>query len=242
MSQQFDVLVIGGGPGGYVAAIRAAQLGFKTACVDEFKNAEGKASLGGTCLNVGCIPSKALLESSENWERIEHKFAAHGITVEGAKFDVSKMLERKQSIVNKLTTGVAFLLKKKNKIASLFGHGKLLGREGEQWQVEVSLDGQTEVVSATHVIIATGSVPRQLPDLPFDNKVVLDNVGALSIPAVPGKLGVIGAGVIGLEMGSVWKRLVPTSPSLKPRRAFCWPPMRPLPKKRKKNRLSAIWA
>ncbi|GAB7129233.1 dihydrolipoyl dehydrogenase [Silvimonas sp. JCM 19000] len=206
MSQQFDVLVIGGGPGGYVAAIRAAQLGFKTACVDEFKNAEGKASLGGTCLNVGCIPSKALLESSENWERIEHKFAAHGITVEGAKFDVSKMLERKQSIVNKLTTGVAFLLKK-NKIASLFGHGKLLGREGEQWQVEVSLDGQTEVVSATHVIIATGSVPRQLPDLPFDNKVVLDNVGALSIPAVPGKLGVIGAGVIGLEMGSVWKRL-----------------------------------
>ncbi|MDR3428472.1 MULTISPECIES: dihydrolipoyl dehydrogenase [Silvimonas] len=206
MSQQFDVLVIGGGPGGYVAAIRAAQLGFKTACVDEFKNKEGKQSLGGTCLNVGCIPSKALLESSENWERLEHKFQAHGITVSGAKFDVAKMLERKDGIVSKLTGGIGFLFKK-NKVASLFGHGKIVGRNGDKWQVEVEESGKTEVVESTHVIIATGSVPRQLPGLPFDNKVVLDNVGALSIPEVPKKLGVIGAGVIGLEMGSVWKRL-----------------------------------
>ncbi|GAA5785501.1 dihydrolipoyl dehydrogenase [Chitiniphilus shinanonensis] len=206
MSQQFDVIVIGAGPGGYVAAIRAAQLGFKTACIDEFKNKEGKPSLGGTCLNVGCIPSKALLESSENWERIEHKFAAHGISVEGAKFDIKKMLERKDGIVDKLTGGIAFLFKK-NKVTSLFGHGKLLSHKDGRWQIEVAGAGSTETVEATHVILATGSVPRALPDLPFDNKLVLDNEGALSIPDVPKKLGVIGAGVIGLEMGSVWKRL-----------------------------------
>ncbi|TJZ65418.1 dihydrolipoyl dehydrogenase [Chitiniphilus eburneus] len=206
MSQQFDVIVIGAGPGGYVAAIRAAQLGFKTACIDEFKSKEGKPSLGGTCLNVGCIPSKALLESSENWERIEHKFAAHGITVEGARFDIKKMLERKDGIVDKLTGGIGFLFKK-NKVTSLFGHGKLLSNKDGRWQVEVAGADSTEVVEATHVILATGSVPRALPDLPFDNKLILDNEGALSIPEVPKKLGVIGAGVIGLEMGSVWKRL-----------------------------------
>ncbi|WP_255989703.1 dihydrolipoyl dehydrogenase [Chitinolyticbacter albus] len=205
MPQQFDVVVIGGGPGGYVAAIRAAQLGFKTACVDEFKNQEGKQSLGGTCLNVGCIPSKALLESSENWERIEHKFEAHGISVTGAKFDVKKMLERKDGIVAKLTQGVAYLLKK-NKVAALFGHGKLLAHKDGTWQIEVAGEN-TETVTATHVIIATGSVPRQLPGAPTDNKLILDNEGALAIPEVPKKLGVIGAGVIGLEMGSVWKRL-----------------------------------
>ncbi|WP_148715508.1 dihydrolipoyl dehydrogenase [Chitinolyticbacter meiyuanensis] len=205
MSQQFDVVVIGGGPGGYVAAIRAAQLGFKTACIDEFKNKEGKQSLGGTCLNVGCIPSKALLESSENWERIEHKFEAHGISVTGASFDVKKMLERKDGIVAKLTQGVAYLLKK-NKVAALFGHGKLLAHKDGAWQIEVAGEA-TETVTATHVIIATGSVPRQLPGTPTDNKLVLDNEGALAIPEVPKKLGVIGAGVIGLEMGSVWKRL-----------------------------------
>jgi dihydrolipoamide dehydrogenase len=206
MSQQFDVLVIGAGPGGYVAAIRAAQLGFNTACVDDFKNKAGEPSLGGTCLNVGCIPSKALLESSENVERIEHKFSEHGITVSGMKFDVKKMLERKDSIVGKLTQGIAYLFKK-NKVASLHGRGKIIGRAGERWQVEV-LDGERrEVVEATHIIIATGSKPRNLPDLPCDNKLILDNEGALSISAVPKKLGVIGAGVIGLEMGSVWKRL-----------------------------------
>ncbi|BCL75065.1 dihydrolipoyl dehydrogenase [Jeongeupia sp. HS-3] len=206
MSQQFDVVVIGAGPGGYVAAIRAAQLGFNTACIDEFKNKEGKASLGGTCLNVGCIPSKALLESSENWERIEHKFAAHGISVEGAKFDVGTMLSRKDGIVSKLTQGIGYLFKK-NKVASLHGHGRILGRNGDRWQLEVADGDKIEVVETTHVIIATGSTPRAFPGVPFDNQLVLDNEGALAIPEVPKKLGVIGAGVIGLEMGSVWKRL-----------------------------------
>lgn len=206
MSKSFDVVVIGAGPGGYIAAIRAAQLGFNTACIDEFKNKEGKSSLGGTCLNVGCIPSKALLESSENVERVEHKFAAHGITVEGMKFDVSKMLERKNGIVSKLTQGIAYLFKK-NKVDSLHGHGKIIGRVGDKWQLEVTDGDQVEVVETTHVIIATGSTPRQLPQAPVDNVLVLDNEGALSIPAVPKRLGVIGAGVIGLEMGSVWKRL-----------------------------------
>ncbi|XZG68801.1 dihydrolipoyl dehydrogenase [Chitinibacteraceae bacterium HSL-7] len=205
MSQHFDVIVIGAGPGGYVAAIRAAQLGFKTACIDEFKSKDGKQSLGGTCLNVGCIPSKALLESSENWERIEHKFEAHGISVQGASFDVSKMLARKDGIVSKLTQGIGFLFKK-NKVASLFGHGKLVKHDGSVWHIEVAGEA-TETVTATHVIIATGSVPRQLANVPTDNVLVLDNEGALAIPDVPKKLGVIGAGVIGLEMGSVWKRL-----------------------------------
>lgn len=206
MSQQFDVLVIGAGPGGYVAAIRAAQLGMKTACVDEFKNKDGEASLGGTCLNVGCIPSKALLESSENYERVEHKFEAHGISVTGLKFDVAKMLTRKDDIVDKLTQGIAYLFKK-NKVASLHGHGKILARKEELWEVEVKDGDKVEVVKTRHIILATGSRPRQLPDAPTDNKLILDNAGALAIPEIPKRLGVIGAGVIGLEMGSVWKRL-----------------------------------
>lgn len=206
MSQQFDVLVIGAGPGGYVAAIRAAQLGLNTACVDDFKNKAGAASLGGTCLNVGCIPSKALLESSENYERVEHKFAAHGISVSGLKFDVGQMLNRKDEIVSKLTQGIAYLFKK-NKVTSLHGHGKILGREGDLWQVEVADGDKKEVVLTRHIILATGSKPRQLPGVPFDNKLILDNAGALEIPEIPKRLGVIGAGVIGLEMGSVWKRL-----------------------------------
>ncbi len=206
MSKQFDVVVIGGGPGGYVAAIRAAQLGFSTACIDEMKNAEGKASLGGTCLNVGCIPSKALLESSENVERLQHKFAAHGITVEGMKFDLATMLARKDKIVSQLTNGIGFLFKK-NKVTSLLGRGKLLARNGDKWQIEVRDGATVDTIEATHVILATGSTPRQLPGTAVDNKLVLDNVGALSMPEVPKRLGVIGAGVIGLEMGSVWKRL-----------------------------------
>ncbi|MBS1157126.1 MAG: dihydrolipoyl dehydrogenase [Proteobacteria bacterium] len=206
MSQQFDVLVIGAGPGGYVAAIRAAQLGLKTGCVDEFKNKVGEASLGGTCLNVGCIPSKALLESSENYERAEHKFAAHGITVSGLKFDVGQMLARKDGIVTKLTQGIAYLFKK-NKVASLHGHGKILGRENDLWQVEVSDGEKKEVVQSRHVILATGSRPRNFAHAEIDNKLILDNTGALEIPEIPKRLGVIGAGVIGLEMGSVWKRL-----------------------------------
>ncbi|MGB8855791.1 MAG: dihydrolipoyl dehydrogenase [Burkholderiales bacterium] len=204
MTQSFDVVVIGGGPGGYVAAIRAAQLGFKVACIDEWKR-NGKASLGGTCLNVGCIPSKALLESSENYERVLHKFAAHGITAKGVEFNTSVMLERKDKIVDQHTGGIAFLFKK-NKVTSLHGHGKFV-KGGDVYQIEVSDGASKEMVDAKHVIIATGSVPRSLPFAKVDNIDILDNDGALSIAEVPKRLGVIGAGVIGLEMGSVWKRL-----------------------------------
>ncbi|TCP15665.1 dihydrolipoamide dehydrogenase [Crenobacter luteus] len=207
MSQQFDVVVIGGGPGGYVAAIRAAQLGFSTACVDAFKNPEGKPSLGGTCLNVGCIPSKALLQSSENFHAVQHDFAKHGISVENAKIDVAAMLKRKEDIITKNAGGIAFLFKK-NKVANVHGLASLKGREGEKWVIEVSDNGAVvDTLEATHVIIATGSSPRQLPGLPVDNVTVLDNAGALALTEVPKRLGVIGAGVIGLEMGSVWKRL-----------------------------------
>jgi dihydrolipoamide dehydrogenase len=207
MSQQFDVVVIGGGPGGYVAAIRAAQLGFTTACVDAYKNPEGKPSLGGTCLNVGCIPSKALLQSSENFHAVQHDFAKHGITVDGAKMDVAEMLKRKDGIITKNAGGIAFLFKK-NKVANIHGLGALKGRQGEKWVIEVSDNGAVvDTLEASHVIIATGSSPRQLPGLATDNQLVLDNAGALALTATPKRLGVIGAGVIGLEMGSVWKRL-----------------------------------
>ena len=206
MSQSFDVVVIGGGPGGYVAAIRAAQLGFTTACIDAFKNPEGNPSLGGTCLNVGCIPSKALLQSSENFHAMQHEFANHGISVEGAKIDIAAMLARKVGILTKNAGGIAFLFKK-NKVANLHGLGKFVGRQGEKWQIEVTEGETTQVIEATHVIVATGSTPRPLPGITIDNVRVLDNAGALSMTEVPARLGVIGAGVIGLEMGSVWKRL-----------------------------------
>ncbi|AXG99478.1 dihydrolipoyl dehydrogenase [Deinococcus wulumuqiensis] len=196
----FDVLVIGGGPAGYVAAIRAAQLGFKTACVDAFER-DGKPSLGGTCLNVGCIPSKALLDSSERFEMIAHDTAEHGIQVEPPRIDVSKMLARKDGVVDKLTGGIAYLFKK-NKVTSFHGYGKLVRQDGEQWVVDAA---GTEV-KAKHVIVATGSSPRALPGVPFGGHIV-ENSGALQIDRVPGKLGVIGAGVIGLELGSVWRRL-----------------------------------
>ncbi|GHF40140.1 dihydrolipoamide dehydrogenase [Deinococcus metalli] len=196
----FDVVVIGGGPAGYVAAIRAAQLGFRTACVDAFER-NGKASLGGTCLNVGCIPSKAMLDSSEKFEMITHEAAEHGIQVSGASVDVSKMLARKAGVVDKLTGGVAYLFKK-NKITSFFGYGKFVRQEEGGWIVDAA---GTEV-KATHVIVATGSNPRALPLAPFGQNVV-ENSGALEFTAVPQKLGVIGAGVIGLELGSVWRRL-----------------------------------
>jgi dihydrolipoamide dehydrogenase len=207
MAQQFDVVVIGGGPGGYVAAIRAAQLGFNTACVDAWKNPEGKASLGGTCLNVGCIPSKALLQSSENFHAVQHDFAKHGISVDSAKMDVGTMLKRKEGIITKNAGGIAFLFKK-NKVANIHGLAALKSREGEKWVIEVTDNGAVvDTLEATHVIIATGSNPRQLPGVPVDNVTVLDNAGALALTEVPKRLGVIGAGVIGLEMGSVWKRL-----------------------------------
>ena len=207
MTLKFDVVVIGAGPGGYVAAIRAAQLGFNTACVDSFKNPEGQPSLGGTCLNVGCIPSKALLQSSENLHAVQHDFAAHGISVNGASMDVGTMLKRKEGIIGKNAAGIAFLFKK-NKVANVHGLATLKARQNEKWVIEVTDNGAVvDTLEATHVIIATGSRPRPLPGVAIDNRVVLDNAGALAMTGVPQRLGVIGSGVIGLEMGSVWKRL-----------------------------------
>ena len=206
MSQSFDVAVIGAGPGGYIAAIRAAQLGFKTVCIDAGKNKAGDApALGGTCLNVGCIPSKALLQSSEHFHAAQHDFAEHGISFSGSlKFDAAKMIERKDAIVNKLTGGIKFLFQK-NKIESVFGRASFAGKQGDDWLLNVDNGAQ---IAAKHVIIATGSAPRGLPNLAkISNVNVLDNEGALNLTAVPKKLGVIGAGVIGLELGSVWKRL-----------------------------------
>ena len=206
MSQSFDVAVIGAGPGGYIAAIRAAQLGFKTVCIDAGKNKAGDApALGGTCLNVGCIPSKALLQSSEHFHAAQHDFAEHGISFSGSlKIDAAKMIERKDAIVNKLTGGIKFLFQK-NKIESIFGRASFAGKAGDEWLLNVDNGAQ---IAAKHVIIATGSAPRGLPNLvKISNVNVLDNEGALNLTAVPKKLGVIGAGVIGLELGSVWRRL-----------------------------------
>ena len=199
----FDVVVIGAGPGGYVAAIRCAQLGMSVACVDEWKNPQGKASLGGTCLNVGCIPSKALLESSENFEKISHDFDAHGISVKEVKIDVLKMLARKDKIVSDFTSGISSLFKK-NKVTAVQGRASLLGREGDAWRVAVA---GGEELRAKHIIIATGSTPRILPTAPLDGVQIVDNGGALAFAEVPLRLAIIGAGVIGLELGSVWRRL-----------------------------------
>ena len=202
MSKQFDVVVIGGGPGGYVAAIRAAQLGLKTACIDDWKTPDGKPALGGTCTNIGCIPSKALLQSSENFEQAGHGFAEHGVRVKGLELDLVQMLKRKEKVVKASNDGVAYLFKK-NKVAFFHGRGSFVkaGTEG----CEIVVSGET--LSARNVIIATGSSPRALSGAAFDEKLILSNDGALAIPEVPKRLGVIGAGVIGLEMGSVWRRL-----------------------------------
>jgi len=204
MSQQFDVLVIGGGPGGYVAAIRAAQLGLKVACCESnpYADPKGQPRLGGTCLNVGCIPSKALLHTSHLFEEAGHSFADQGITVGTPKIDVEKMIARKANIVTQLTQGIAGLFKK-NKVTFLAGHGSFVGQGAGGWQVQVG----KETVEAKQVIIATGSTARHLPNVPVCNEIVCDNIGALEMGAVPKKLAVIGAGVIGLEMGSVWRRL-----------------------------------
>jgi dihydrolipoamide dehydrogenase len=206
MSESFDVVIIGGGPGGYIAAVRAAQLGLKTACVDKWKNAKGKPSLGGTCLNVGCIPSKALLQSSENFHLAAHGFAEHGIEIGKMSLNMGQMMARKDKIVDQLTGGVAYLFKK-NKVTLLHGAGSFKGRAGDLYQIAVK-EGKTEtVITAKNVIIATGSIPRPMDVAVVDNDRILDNQGALALTEVPKRLGVIGAGVIGLEMGSVWSRL-----------------------------------
>jgi len=203
MSKQFDVVVIGGGPAGYVAAIRCAQLGLSTACIEKWVNKEGKPVLGGTCLNVGCIPSKALLDSSHKYEEAKEHFDVHGISVGDVSMDVSTMLKRKEQIVKNLTMGVATLFKA-NGVTSFEGTGKLLsGRKVEY----TNHAGTTETIEAQNVIIATGSVPVEIPPAPLTDDVIVDSTGALEFTEVPKRLGVIGAGVIGLELGSVWNRL-----------------------------------
>lgn len=202
MSKQFDVVVIGGGPGGYIAAIRAAQLGFATACIDEWKNEKGGPAPGGTCTNVGCIPSKALLQSSEHFEHAGHAFAEHGIGLKDLTIDVKKMVARKDAVVKQNNDGILYLFKK-NKVTFFHGRGSFVKAAEGGW--EVAVNGESLV--AKNVIVATGSNARALPGVAFDEDKVLSNDGALRIGAVPKTLGVIGSGVIGLEMGSVWRRL-----------------------------------
>ncbi len=204
MIEKFDVIVIGGGPGGYVAAIRAAQLGLSTACIDMNTGKDGKAALGGTCLNVGCIPSKALLDSSKHFHHLQNDYAAHGINVADASIDISTMIARKDGVVSKLTGGVAQLFKA-NKIKQFHGRGRLLTNR----QVEFTAHASDEKTSleAKNIILAAGSVPISIPNVEFDKKYIIDNEGALDLTEVPPRLGVIGAGVIGLELGSVWQRL-----------------------------------
>lgn len=204
MSQEFDVVVIGGGPAGYVAAIRAAQLGLSTVCCEynAYADPNGEPRLGGTCLNVGCIPSKALLHSSELYHQASHSFIMHGIKAEGISIDAATMVRRKDNIVTQLTQGIKSLFRK-YKVNFLAGKGSLLADENGRWRVQIG----SEIVSAKHVVIATGSRARHLPGIEVDQQLIVDNEGALAMTEVPKRLGVIGAGVIGLEMGSVWQRL-----------------------------------
>ena len=205
MSKQFDVIVIGGGPGGYIAAIRAAQLGFQVACIDEWKNRKGGAAPGGTCTNVGCIPSKALLQSSEHFEHANHHFAEHGISATNVKMDVAKMVARKDAVVKQNNDGILYLFKK-NKVAFFHGRGSFVKAVDGGYEIKVS-GAANEILMAGQVIIATGSNARALPGADFDEENILSNDGALRLGTVPKKLGLIGSGVIGLEMGSVWRRL-----------------------------------
>jgi dihydrolipoamide dehydrogenase len=205
VSTAFDVIVIGAGPGGYIAAIRAAQLGFKVACVDEWKNEKGGPAPGGTCTNVGCIPSKALLQSSENFDQAAHHFADHGIGLKDLSIDVAKMIGRKNTVVKQNNDGILFLFKK-NKVSFFHGRGAFVKAAGGGYEVAVAGD-KPETLTGKNVIVATGSTPRALPGAAFDEETILSNTGALNIAAVPKTLGVIGSGVIGLEMGSVWRRL-----------------------------------
>ncbi len=203
MSEQFDVIVIGGGPAGYPAAIRAGQNGLKVACIDGWKNYDGSTAFGGTCLNVGCIPSKALLESTELYHRAQSEFAAHGIRSGEVSIDIATMQKRKAGIVKGMTGGIVQLLKAAG-VTALQGHGRLLpGREVEF----TAHDGAKRTLTAKHVVLASGSTPTPLRTAPFDGKHIVDSWGALEFDAVPKRLGIIGAGVIGLELGSVWRRL-----------------------------------
>jgi len=203
MSRSFDVVVIGAGPAGYIAAIRAAQLGKTVACIDEWQNKDGKHAFGGTCLNAGCIPSKALLESSELMHRAQHEFKKHGIKTGAIELDLETMQKRRAAIVRQFTGGIAGLLKA-NKVEGLTGHGKLLAGK----QVEFTpVDGDVEILAAEHVILASGSAPIELGIAKFDDEHIIDSWDALELAAVPGRLGVVGGGVIGLELGSVWMRL-----------------------------------
>ena len=201
-SKNFDVVVIGGGPGGYIAAIRASQLGFSTACIDEWENAKGGPAPGGTCTNVGCIPSKALLQSSEYFDHAGHAFADHGIGLNDLSIDVAKMLARKDAVVKQNNDGILFLFKK-NKVSFFHGRGSFAKAVDGGYELAV---GQESLI-AKNVIVATGSSARALPGAPFDEELILSNDGALRVGAVPKTLGLIGSGVIGLEMGSVWRRL-----------------------------------
>ncbi len=203
MSTEYDVVIIGAGPGGYVAAIRAAQLGLKTACVDDFIGKDGKPALGGTCLNVGCIPSKALLDSSRQYHNLTHIFAVHGITADNAKIDISTMIGRKDKIVKQFTGGITQLFKA-NKVTAIAGYGTLKANRVVSIKAQ---DGSISEVTAKHIILASGSLPIELPFAKFNGDTILDNAGGLDINTVPRRLGVIGAGVIGLELGSVWNRL-----------------------------------
>ncbi|MEL7023736.1 MAG: dihydrolipoyl dehydrogenase [Pseudomonadota bacterium] len=203
MSQQFDVIVIGGGPAGYPAAIRAAQHGMSVACIDAWKNYDGSHAFGGTCLNAGCIPSKAMLESSELFHRAEHEFKKHGIDTGTVSLDLAAMQKRKAGIVKQLTSGIEALFKS-NKVTGLRGHGKLLANKKVEF---TPLEGEPQTLTAKHVILASGSQPIELPGMSFDGDRIVDSWGALEFDAVPQRLGIIGAGVIGLELGSVWGRL-----------------------------------
>ena len=202
MSEQYDVVVIGSGPAGYVAAIRCAQLGLKTACIEKWLGADGVQRLGGTCLNVGCIPSKALLDSSYKYHEAAQDLSVHGINVGETALDVPAMIARKQSIIDQLTGGIAGLFKA-NGVTALQGTGKVLARH----QVELTdAKGNASVIETGNIIVATGSLPIEIPPAPVDGKLIVDSTGALEFTEVPEKLGVIGAGVIGLELGSVWSR------------------------------------
>lgn len=203
MAEQFDVVVIGAGPAGYHAAIRAAQLGMKVACIDAALGKDGKPALGGTCLRVGCIPSKALLDSSHQYHNLTHQFEQHGISVKDAKIDVGTMVGRKDAIVKQFTGGIASLFKA-NKVTAYYGFGQL--QPGNLVKVKQH-DGSEVELKGTNIIIAAGSDSIELPFAKFDGDTIVDNVGALDFTEVPKRLAVIGAGVIGLELGSVWKRL-----------------------------------